>query len=741
MAKHLVIVESPAKAKTVNRYLGSDYLVKASLGHIRDLPKNRLGVNIDNDFEPEYKVLEARKKTVAELQKIAKQCDSVLLAADPDREGEAICWHLAAILRDFNPNIRRVMFHEITSRAVKESFRNVIELDKDKFNAQQTRRILDRLVGYRISPLLWKKIGRGLSAGRVQSIALRLICEREKEIKDFNPEEFWKLTAHLKASNPPEFQAGLAKIEGSRKKIRTGKKAESIITELRKLPFILKDITIKEKKKNPQAPYITSSLQQDSFRINGFSVKKTMMVAQKLYEGINIGDKGFVGLITYMRTDSFRVSNDAIKSCRKFIKDGYSAEYLPGKPRIYKNKRKAQDAHEAIRPTSFDLPPEKIKLFLNKEQYGLYTMIWNRFIASQMKPALIEETVFDIQAGKYQFQVKGEVIKFEGFMAAYPKKNKEGKILPKALCGEELKLLKLEPEQKFTQPPPRYTEGSLVKELEARGIGRPSTYVPIISTLVNRDYVVKEKGKFIPLELGIFVTDYLIKNFPELMKFEFTVQLEEKLDKISEGEEWIGYLESYNSLLEKNLNDAEMTEGVKVKGIPSEDKCPECGKELVIKLGRYGRFKACSGYPDCTFKQNIGKKEAKPLDEKCPKCGSQMVLRNGKYGPFVACSNYPSCKYIKKEKKDTGISCPECDGMIVQKKTRKGKLFFGCSNFPKCKFASWDEPIKKPCPECNREFVLRKNTMKEDSYLYCSDKNCGYKETVKAKQIWEKNKE
>ncbi len=742
MAKHLVIVESPAKAKTVNRYLGSDYLVKASFGHIRDLPKSRLGVDIENDFEPEYQVLKARKKTVAELQQTAKQCDSVLLAADPDREGEAICWHLAAVLEDFNPNIRRVMFHEITSRAVKESFSNVIELDQDKFNAQQTRRILDRLVGYRISPLLWEKIGRGLSAGRVQSIALRLICEREKEIKDFNTEEFWKLTAYLKASNPPEFQASLYKIGGSKKKIKTGKEAENIITELKKLPFELKDVKIKEKKKNPQAPYITSTLQQDSFRINRFSVKKTMMVAQKLYEGINIGDKGLVGLITYMRTDSFRVSNDAIKSCRKFIKDGYSAEYLPGKPRIYKNKKKAQDAHEAIRPTSFDLPPEKTKLFLNKEQYRIYTMIWNRFIASQMNPTLIEETVFDIQAGKYQFQVKGEVIQFDGFMAAYPRKNKEGEILPKALPGEELKLLKLEPEQKFTQPPPRYTEGSLVKELEARGIGRPSTYVPIISTLLNRDYVINEKGKFIPLELGIFVTDYLIENFPDLMKFEFTAQLEEKLDKISEGEEeWVGYLGSYNSLLEKNLNAAEKTESIKAKGIPSEDECPECGKKLVIKSGRYGRFKACSGYPDCTFKQSIGKKEAKPVDEKCPECGSQMVLRRGKYGPFVACSIYPSCKYIKKEKKDTGISCPECDGSIVQKKTRKGKLFFGCSNFPKCKFASWDEPVKKPCPECNREFVLRKNTMKEDSYLYCSDKDCGYKEAVKAKQIWEKKKE
>jgi len=742
MAKHLVIVESPAKAMTVNRYLGSDYLVKASLGHIRDLPKNRLGVDIENDFEPEYQVLKALKKTVAELQMTAKQCDSVLLAADPDREGEAICWHLAAILKDFNPNIKRVMFHEITNRAVKESFSNVIELDQDKFNAQQTRRILDRLVGYRISPLLWEKIGRGLSAGRVQSVALRLICEREKEIKDFNPEEFWKLTAHLKASNPPEFQAGLYKIGGRKKKIRTGKEAENIVTELKKLPFELKDIKIKEKKKNPQAPYITSTLQQDSFRVNLFPVKKTMMVAQKLYEGINIGDKGLVGLITYMRTDSFRVSNDAIKSCRKFIKDGYSAEYLPGKSRIYKNKKKAQDAHEAIRPTSFDLPPEKVKTFINKEQYRLYTMIWNRFIASQMNPALIEETVFDIQAGKYQFQVKGEVIKFDGFMAAYPRKNKEGKILPKALPGEELKLLKLEPEQKFTQPPPRYTEGSLVKELEARGIGRPSTYVPIISTLLNRDYVVQEKGKFIPLELGIFVTDYLINNFPDLMKFEFTAQLEDKLDKISEGEEeWVAYLGSCNALLEKNLNAAEKTESVKAKGIPLEDECPKCEKKLVIKSGRYGRFKACSGYPDCTFKQSIGKKEAKPVDEKCPKCGSQMVLRRGKYGPFVACSNYPSCKYIKKEKKDTGISCPECDGTIVQKKTRKGKLFFGCSNFPKCKFASWDEPVKKPCPECNREFLLRKNTMKEDAYLYCSDKDCGYKETIKAKQIWEKNKE
>jgi len=535
----------------------------------------------------------------------------------------------------------------------------------------------------------------------------------------------------LAAALPPVFKAGLVKIEGKKHKVKTGTEAETIVGELKDLPFILDNVQIKEKKRNPSPPHITSTLQQESYRLNRYPVKKTMSIAQKLYEGMEIGDRGLVGLITYMRTDSLRVSNDALEQSRNFIQNNFSGEYLPAKPRIYKNKKKAQDAHEAIRPTSFDLPPESVKSFLSPEEFRLYSMIWNRFIASQMNSARIEETVFDISAGRYLFQAKGEVIRFPGFLALFPQSNAEGKVLPKASSGEELNLNDLESKQNFTQPPPRYTEGSLVKELEARGIGRPSTYVPIISTLLNRDYVIKEKGKFIPLELGIFVADYLIKNFSDLMKFEFTAQLEEELDRISEGkEEWLGYLRAYNELLEKDLAEAEKEESIKPKGIPSEEKCPECGKSLVIKEGRYGRFKACSGYPDCSYKKSLDKKEAQPLDEDCPQCGSQLVVRQGKYGDFTACSNYPKCKFIKTDKKDTGITCPDCDGTIVQKKTRKGKFFFGCSNYPKCKFATWDEPVAQSCPECDRKFVLRKNTMKQPPYLYCSDKECDYKEEV-----------
>lgn len=739
MAKNLVIVESPAKAKTVNRYLGPDYVVKASMGHIRDLPKSGLGVDIENDFQPDYKILAARQETVAELQKAAQKSAAVLLAADPDREGEAICWHLAAVLKEYNPNIYRLLFNEITQKAVAEAVKNRVEIDRNKIKAQQTRRILDRLVGYRISPLLWKKVGRGLSAGRVQSIALRLICEREKEIKAFKPEEYWTITALLAAGLPPEFKAGLSKVDGKKHKVTTGAEADRIVGELNVLPFILDDIKIKEKRRNPSPPYITSTLQQDSYRLNRFPVKRTMSIAQKLYEGMEIGERGLVGLITYMRTDSLRVSNDALEQCRKYISSRFPGNgsaagtnpYLPAKPRIYKNKKKAQDAHEAIRPTSFDLPPEAVKSFLSKDEFKLYTMIWNRFVASQMNPALIEETVFDISAGRYFFQAKGEVIRFPGFLALFPKGDSENKELPKAEQGEKLALKELEPKQNFTQPPPRYTEGSLVKELEARGIGRPSTYVPIISTLLNRDYVVKEKGKFIPLELGIFVADYLTKNFSDLMQFEFTAQLEEELDHISEGKkEWLDYLKAYNTMLEEDLAQAEKEESIKPKGIPSDEICPECGKSLVIKEGRYGRFKACSGYPDCAYKKSLDKKEAQPLDEDCPQCGSQLVVRQGRYGDFTACSNYPQCKYIKTDKKDTGIACPDCDGTIVQKKTRKGKIFFGCSNYPKCKFASWDEPVPTPCPECDRKFVLRKNTLKQPPYLYCSDKECDYKEEV-----------
>jgi len=742
MAKRLVIVESPAKAKTVNKYLGPEYLVKASMGHVMDLPKKRMGIDIEHDFKPEYEIIPQRKKLVAELQKSAEQCESVLLAADPDREGEAICWHLSMILDNFNKNIHRVLFHEITRSAIEEAFRSQGQLDQDKIKAQQTRRLLDRLVGYLISPLLWKKIGRGLSAGRVQSIALRFICEREREIRNFVPEEYWTITAELQASNPPPFKANLAEIEGKKAKVENEQSASGIVSELRSLPFILEEVSVEEKKKNPFPAYITSSLQQDAFRLFYYPVKKTMSIAQRLYEGLNIGDQGLVGLITYMRTDSVRVSNDAIFRTRKYIEENYPPEYLPKKPRFYKNKKKAQDAHEAIRPTTFSLSPEAVKPYLKKEEYNIYSLIWNRFIASQMNSALVEETEFEIRASKYLFKAKGEVIKFDGFLILYPSLKKDDKVLPKAEKGEELKLLDIESKQNFTQPPPRYTEGTLVKELEAKGIGRPSTYAPIISTLQDRVYVIKEKGKFIPTDLGIFVNDFLIKHFPDLMEFKFTARLEEELDRIGEGEQdWLTYLRSYYLLLDKDMNKAKNVEGVKSKGIPLDDMCPKCGSRLVIKEGRYGRFKACSSYPQCDYKESMVKKDVKPLEETCPHCGSNLVLRKGRYGTFVACSNYPQCKYIKKEVEDTGIPCPKkCGGTIIKRKTRRGKIFFGCSKFPKCNFATWDEPLPQPCPECGREFVLRKNAIKEQPYLYCSDEKCKYKEFVERKKIWEEKK-
>ncbi|MBN1222916.1 MAG: type I DNA topoisomerase [Candidatus Aminicenantes bacterium] len=733
MAKHLVIVESPAKARTVNRYLGSDYLVSASMGHVRDLPKSKLGVDVEHDFTPEYKIIPERKELVSQLRKAAERCDGVYLAADPDREGEAICWHLSELLEGYNDKVFRVLFYEITKKGIEEAFKKIGELDSDKIMAQQTRRILDRLVGYRISPLLWKKIGRGLSAGRVQSIVLRLICEREKEIKDFVPEEFWTITALLQGSNPPEFRAQLVKISGHKAKIKDGKSAEKIADEVKRQTFILKNVAVKEKKRWPNPPYITSSLQQDCFRLLRFPVKKTMSIAQRLYEGLEIGSKGLVGLITYMRSDSVRISEAALRESREYIAANFGKDYLPSKAKHYKNKKKAQDAHEAIRPTSFDVPPDALKSFLKEEEYKLYSLIWNRFIASQMNPALVEETEFDIRASEFQFKAKGEVIKFDGYLVLYPKQAKEQNILPKVQPGEELDLLDLETKQNFTQPPPRYTEGSLVKELEARGIGRPSTYAPIITTIQGRDYAIKEKGRFIPTELGLFVNDYLIEKFPDLMEFKFTARLEEELDRISEGEsDWLAYLSSYNSLLDKDLDEAMKDEGIKAKGgIPLEDVCPECGKKLVLKEGRFGRFKACTGYPDCQYKQSMAKKEAKPLEEKCPQCGSQLVMRHGRYGAFAACSNYPECKYIKKESRDTGISCPSgCGGTLLKKKTKKGKFFYGCSHYPKCKYATWDEPVKQPCPLCKRPFVLKKISAKEKAYLHCSDENCPYREDV-----------
>ncbi len=732
MQKSLVIVESPAKAHTINRYLGSDYVVKASLGHVRDLPKSTLGVDVEHDFAPKYVVIPERKKTVAELQKIARDSAAVILAADPDREGEAICWHLSALLQDINPNIRRVLLHEITKQAVEEAFQNLGVLDQNKIRAQQTRRILDRLVGYLISPLLWRKIGRGLSAGRVQSIALRLICEREKEIKKFVAEEYWSITALLQAAEPPAFKAGLAKIDGKKPKVGDGTGAQQIVDELKQTPFILEDFKVEEKKRHPGPPHITSTLQQDSFRLLQYPVKKTMAVAQKLYEGLPIGERGLVGLITYMRTDSVRISESALAWARQYIETAYSKDYVPPHARVFKNKKKVQDAHEAIRPTSPDLPPEAVRPFLKKDEFDLYRIIWNRFIASQMSPARVEETEFSIRAGRYEFKAKGEVLRFEGYYVLYPSLSREAVILPRVQKGETLRLADIESKQNFTQPPPRYTEGSLVKELEAKGIGRPSTYAPIIATLQNRVYVVKEKGKFIPTELGMFVTDFLVAHFADLMEVKFTARMEEELDRINVGEQdWLESLRRYHVLLGQDLAKAGESESVKGKGIPLDEKCPRCGRPLVIREGRYGRFKACSGYPECKHKESLTKVETTSLEEKCPTCGAQLVRKRGKYGFFVACSDYPKCRYIKNEKtekKETGIACPlGCGGMILQRKTRRGKVFYGCSRFPKCRFATWNEPVDRPCPRCGKPVLLRK-TLKDGTQLSCRDEKCGYSE-------------
>jgi DNA topoisomerase-1 len=755
LGKSLVIVESPAKAKTVNHYLGGEYVVKASMGHVCDLPKKKLGVDVQADFKPTYEVIPDKKKLVADLKKTAKSSDRVILAADPDREGEAISWHLSQLIQEDNPNISRAIFHEITKEGVEAAFKSLGRLDDNLIEAQQTRRILDRLVGYLISPLLWKKIGKGLSAGRVQSVALRLICEREKEIKAFVPEEYWSIAAELEAETPPAFKAALAKIDGKKAKVKNAEQAQVVVSSCEKGPFVLEGIKVQEKRRQPGPPYITSSLQQDAFRILRFPVKRTMFIAQKLYEGLEIGELGQTGLITYMRTDSVRVSDQARAAAKTYIEQVYSPAHVPAKPHLFKNPKKSQDAHEAIRPAHLDFPPERVRPFIKKEEYDLYRMIWNRFIASQMAAAVIEETEFDINvkagAGEaigqtpvavYGFKAKGEVVKFDGFLAAYPNGNGEKTLLPKAREGETLKLLGLESKQKFTEPPPRYTEGTLVKELESRGIGRPSTYAPIITTLQDRTYVVREKGKFTPTELGMYVTEFLLKFFADLMDYEFTALMEEELDQIGDGErKCADSLREYYVLLEKDLKVAQETEGVKRTGIPIDEKCPKCGQPLVIKDGRFGRFKACSGYPACNFRESLVKRESKPLDEKCPKCGAGLVQKFGKYGPFVACSDYPKCKYIKKESAETGIDCPlACGGKILRRKTRRGKLFYGCSNYPKCTFATWDEPVNRPCPACGQKFLLKKHVMRGDPYVHCWNEKCAFKETVAAEKIWEKPK-
>jgi DNA topoisomerase I len=744
MPDSLIIVESPTKVKTIKKYLGPNFEVCASMGHIKDLPKSKLGIDPDKHFEATYNVIESKKKVVAHLKKAAKSAEHIYLAPDPDREGEAIAWHIAEEIRTKDKHIYRVLFNDLTEKTILEAMGNPRELDLNKFDAQQTRRILDRLVGYKISPILWEKVRRGLSAGRVQSVAVRLICDREEEIRKFVPAEYWHITAHLEGANPPPFDARLIKIDGKKANISNESQSSEILELLKQAPFTVAKLEKKETKRSPLPPFTTSKLQQEASRWLRFPAKKTMSVAQKLYEGIELGAEGSVGLITYMRTDSVRIAEEALKEIRDYIRDNYDPAFLPAKVRTYKNTASAQDAHEAIRPSSIAYKPQDIKQYLSSDQFRLYQLIWNRFVASQMNPAVYDQTTIDSEAGKYLFRAQGSVMKFSGFTIVYTegKENGEGegefaKILPEVSVGEPLKLLSLKPEQKFTQPPPRFSEASLVRELEEKGIGRPSTYATILSTIQDREYVRLDKGRFIPTDLGTLVTELLVKNFPKILDVEFTASLENKLDMIEEGKiKKLDALDDFYASFTDELKNAKLhMKNIKGEETPTDIICDKCNSPMVIKWGRNGKFIACSNYPACKNTMNIpqsGHEEASQpetlqKDVFCTHCGKNMAIKQGRFGKFLGCSGYPECKNTMAI--SLGIPCPEkeCTGALCEKRTKKGKVFFSCSNYPSCTFAIWDRPVPESCPQCGAPFLVEKHSSRGDNYKACRTKDCRYK--------------
>jgi len=751
--KSLVIVESPAKAKTIAKYLGKDYTVKASVGHIMDLPKSKLGVDIENNFEPKYIQIKGKAPVVKELKAAAKKADRILIATDPDREGEAIAYHVAAAVSGSakTQEIYRVLFNEITKKAILLAIKHPGKIDNNKVDAQQARRILDRLVGYQISPILWQKVRRGLSAGRVQSVALRLICEREDEIKAFVPEEFWSLTALLEGKLPPQFEAKLIRKDEEKLKVKNNEEVQQILAGLQNKNYVVARVDRKERKRNPVPPFTTSKLQQEAGRKLGFTAKRTMGIAQSLYEGVDVGNEGAVGLITYMRTDSTRVGQEAQDEAREFIAGKYGKDYLPEKPPVYPSAKLAQEAHEAIRPTSVLREPDAIKQYLENDQYKLYKLIWNRFVASQMNPAIIDQTSVDIKAGDYTFRATGSIVKFPGFMAVYmeekaedaaPDEDNGEAVLPPLTEGEQLTLVKLDPKQHFTQPPPRFSEALLVKILEEKGIGRPSTYAAIISTIQERDYVNKVENKFRPTDLGVLVNNLLVSHFPVVMDVAFTAKMEGELDKIEEGlMPWVDavreFYRPFNESLEKA--QAEMKD-FKAELTPTDINCEKCGKPMVIKWGRNGQFLACSGYPECKntkpfVRTENGGVEAAPdetTDEKCPKCGSGMVVKRGRFGKFLACSRYPECNHT--QGMSTGVTCPEDGGKIVERRSRFGKMFYSCANYPACKYAIWYKPIQRACPQCKAPFLVEKYSKKTGPYIACLNKECGYKEEPKTEE-------
>lgn len=806
MAKALVIVESPAKARTINKYLGKNFIVKASLGHIKDLPKRDLAVNVENGFRPEYVVIEGKKKLIQELRDAAKKVDSIYLAADPDREGEAICWHLQEELKPkkpaadgSDPKIYRVMFNEITKKSIEKAFEKPLDVNVNLVDAQQARRVLDRLVGYKISPLLWDKVRRGLSAGRVQSVAVRVVVDREREVRAFIKEEYWTIDAGLSAKKPPQFSARLIRRNDETLAIADEASASALVADLESTRYLVQTVGTKEKRRNPVAPFITSTLQQDSSRKLRFSVKRSMMLAQQLYEGVELGEEGLTGLITYMRTDSTRVSDDAVTELRGFIETKFGAQYLPAAANVWKSKKDAQDAHEAIRPTSALRTPEDVAPFLAEDQLKLYRLVWMRFVASQMNPAVFDQTTIDTAAkGKsgasYIFRTTGSVQRFDGFLAVYEEgkdqKDEEDEELkhklPAVTEGEELRFRNLEPEQHFTEPPARYTEATLVKKLEADGVGRPSTYASILSTIQEREYVSKEGGKFRPTELGMVVTDLLLESFNDIFDVRYTARMEEQLDNIEEGKiDWRDAIGEFYERFTTDLVNAEtnMTnikrmekptdllcdkcgkplvikwgkhgsflactgypectytrelsvdlpdiDGADLSEQGDEEYCQNCGRTMVLKKGRFGTFYACSGYPDCKTTKQIGGAQKKPdviLEEKCPTCESNLVLKTGRFGEFTACGNYPACKYVKQ--KTIGVKCPECsEGDIVERRSKRGKTFYGCHRYPDCEFVGWAKPVVEPCPECGSPYMTEK-FLKSGAFLVCPNAECKYKKDM-----------
>jgi DNA topoisomerase-1 len=796
MARSLVIVESPAKAKTINKYLGRNYSVKASYGHVMDLPKKELGIDTEKDFKPTYEVIPGKTKIITELKKAAKEAEAVYLAGDPDREGEAICAHLAELLgrtKAEKKKIFRVMFNEITPKAIKAAFDKPGHVDENLVDAQQARRVLDRLVGYKISPLLWDKVRRGLSAGRVQTVALRLIVEREREIRAFVPKEYWTIHALLTAGEPPAFEAKLLKYKGEELEVPDEAEAQRILAEIEHSPWLVAGVTQKEKRRFAPPPFTTSKLQQAGYNRLRYTAKRTMMLAQRLYEGVELGDEGSVALITYMRTDSVRVSSDALAEARDHIAAAYGPNYLPEKPNFFKSKKDAQEAHEAIRPTDVTRTPEDVKKYLEDDIYKLYQLIWQRFVASQMLPAVFDQTTIDISAGDYLFRASGSVMKFDGYLAVYQAAQEdeekdpdeaEARTLPRVTEGEQLKLENIRPEQHFTEPPPRYTEATLVKELEDKGIGRPSTYATIISTIVEREYVNKDQGRFTPTMLGEKVSDLLVKSFEDIFDVGFTARLEEELDEIEEGKlPWRrsvqdfwdrfvddlaranGEMESYKAgiptgqkcekcgqgeLLERISRHGfflgcsrypecdfirDLSEGSEeIESANTTQYCDNCGKEMVVKRGRFGPFLACSGYPECKTTRRLARGTRKPvqpdvpLDENCPTCASQLLRRHGRFGEFIGCSKYPKCKYTRPI--TLGIKCPKCgEGEFVRRGTAKGRgrgrIFYGCSRYPDCDFTMPHEPIAEPCPKCAAPFIVEKRT-KQGNFRSCMKEGCDW---------------